>query len=260
MSQRAVPAPVVVVTEGGPHIWAIVNALNDAVGPVTVIQEEPEPKSVLIKRRMRLQGVVSATGQLATMVLTRLGKKAQASRAGAIAAQNALETVPRPGQAIVHVPNANAKEALEAVSRLAPKIVLLAGCRMLSRGTLAAMPCPVVNYHAGITPQYRGMNGGYWALATGDAGNFGGTVHLVDAGVDTGAVLYQQRGKPERGDNLGLYALRLASICRGICVQAVRDGLAGELKPQPASILPSRQWYHPPIWTYLWNGLFKGVW
>ena len=30
------------------------------------------------------------------------------------------------------------------------------------------------------------MNGGYWALATGDVGNFGTTVHLVDAGVDTG--------------------------------------------------------------------------
>ena len=61
------------------------------------------------------------------------------------------------------------------------------------------MPCPVLNYHAGITPKYRGMNGGYWALATGDAGNFGATVHLVDAGVDTGGVLHQVRGRPGTG-------------------------------------------------------------
>ena len=74
-------------------------------------------------------------------------------------------------------------------------MILLAGCRLLSRATLAALPCPVLNYHAGISPQYRGMNGGYFALATGDATNFGATVHLVDAGVDTGDVLYQVRGK-----------------------------------------------------------------
>ncbi|CCV14505.1 hypothetical protein MESS4_680058 [Mesorhizobium sp. STM 4661] len=52
-------------------------------------------------------------------------------------------------------------------------VVLLAGCRLLSRQTLARMPCPVLNYHAGIAPRYRGMNGGYWALASGDAENFG---------------------------------------------------------------------------------------
>jgi methionyl-tRNA formyltransferase len=251
---------IVVVTEGGPHIWAIVNALNDALGPVTVIEEDGEPKSVLIKRRMKKQGVISAAGQLATMVLTRLGKKATGSRAEKIAADNGMETQPRPGQAIVRVPDANSQETLDAIARLAPRVVFLAGCRMLTRKTLAAIHCPVINYHAGITPQYRGMNGGYWALAGGDAGNFGGTVHLVDAGVDTGAVLYQQRGKPEKGDNLGLYALRLASICRGICVQGVRDAVEGKLKPQPASQAPSKQWYHPPIWTYLWNGLFRGVW
>jgi methionyl-tRNA formyltransferase len=131
---------------------------------------------------------------------------------------------------------------------------------MLTRATLAAMPCPVINYHAGITPRYRGMNGGYWALAENDAGNFGGTVHLVDAGVDTGAILYQQRGRPEKGDNLGLYALRLAVICRAICVQAVRDALDGKLAPQPPGSMPSKQWYHPPIWTYLGNGMFRGIW
>ncbi|TIV10198.1 MAG: formyl transferase, partial [Mesorhizobium sp.] len=125
--------------------------------------------------------------------------------------------------------------------------------------TLAKMPCPVLNYHAGIAPKYRGMNGGYWALASGDQGNFGTTVHLVDAGVDTGGVLKQARGKPKTGDTIASYALRQAAFSRDICVEAIGNVLAGRLETIDPG-LPSKQWYHPTIWFYLWIGLTKRVW
>lgn len=247
------------MTEGGPHVWAIVNALADRFGSVTVILETPESKKALLMRRARRQGWVSAAGQLGTMVLVRLGKRFFAARADRIVKDAGLETEPRPGQAIVDVSSANSPEFVAAIERLKPAAILLGGCRLLSRATLAAMPCPVLNYHAGITPKYRGMNGGYWSLATGDAENFGATVHLVDAGVDTGAVLHQVRGRPGRGDNIALYALRLAAMSREICIQGVRDALEGRLAPTSPD-LPSKQWYHPTLWFYLWTGLRKGVW
>ncbi len=250
---------IVVVTEGGPHIWAIVNALSNRFGPITVILETPESKAQLLRRRASRQGWFNIAGQIGTMVLTRLGKRFLAGRAKKIVAENGLEIAPRPDQAIIQVPSANSPEFLQAIETAAPKVVLLAGCRMLSRHTLAAMPCPVLNYHAGITPKYRGMNGGFGALANGDEENFGATVHLVDAGVDTGAVLYQARGRPKPGDNLMLYPLRLAALSRGICVSALEDALAGGLRPVETA-MASRQWYHPPVWSYLWTGLTKGVW
>ncbi len=250
---------IVVVTEGGPHIWAIVNVLADRFGQITVILETPESKRALLTRRARKQGWVSVAGQLGTMVLTRLGKRLFAGRAERIAAETGLETEPRPGQVIVEVPSANSPEFLAAIERLKPEVVMLAGCRLLSQKTLAAMPCPVLNYHAGITPGYRGMNGGYWALATGDIRNFGATVHLVDAGVDTGGVLHQVRGRPGKGDNIALYALRLAALSQEICVRGVEDAIEGRLAPIKPD-MPSEQWYHPTIWFYLWTGLTKGVW
>ena len=189
---------IVVVTEGGPHIWAIVNALANRFGKITVILETPESKKALLTRRAAKQGWVTVAGQLGTMVLVRLGKRFFASRAARIAAENGLETDPQPRQAIIEVPSANSPEFLSSIEKLEPAVVLLAGCRLLSQKTLAAMPCPVLNYHAGITPGYRGMNGGYWALATGDAGNFGATVHLVDAGVDTAACCIRCAAGPER--------------------------------------------------------------
>lgn len=250
---------IVVVTEGGPHIWALVNAMTDHFGPITVVEESPESKKALLARRARRQGWIAALGQLGTMVLVRLGKRFFAPRAERIERQAALETRPRAGQAIIKVSSANAPDLVAAIKRLRPEVILLAGCRLLSKRTLAAIPCPVLNYHAGITPKYRGMNGGYWALATGDTGNFGTTVHLVDTGVDTGGVLLQVHGKPEPGDNIALYPLRLAAISREICIRAVADALDGRLTPISPD-MPSQQWYHPTIWFYIWTGMTKGVW
>ncbi|WP_137933168.1 formyl transferase [Mesorhizobium comanense] len=253
------PRPIVVVTGGGAHVWAIVNDIADRVGPVSVVLEVPESKKRLLLGRARRQGWISAIGQLGTMVLSRLGKRLLADHAARLIAEERLETEPRQNQPIVHVASANSPECLQAIEKMKPGVVLLNGCRLLSKDMLAAMPCPVLNYHAGITPKYRGMNGGYWALVSGDAGNFGSTVHLVDAGVDTGGVLKQARGKPGKGDTISSHALRQAAFSRDICVEAVADALGGRLVTIDPG-LPSKQWYHPTIWSYVWTGLRTGIW
>ncbi|MEW9805155.1 formyl transferase [Mesorhizobium sp. ZMM04-5] len=250
---------IAVVTAGGPHVWVIVNALRDRLGDVTVILEEPESKKRLLLRRARKLGWIEVAGQLGTMVFTRLRKLVLSGRDRAALTSRGMNTEPRDDQPIVNIASADSPDLADAVKKLGAEVVLLAGCRMLSQRTLDQMPCPVLNYHAGINPAYRGMNGAYWALATGDAGNFGATVHLVDAGVDTGDILHQVRGAPEPGDNLTNYAMRLAAMSRDICTQAVEDVLEGRAKPTMSN-LPSKQWYHPTVWFYVWTGLTRGVW
>lgn len=259
MSEASLPSGVCVVTAGGPYPWIIINALIEAFGPIDVVLEQPEPRGAFLRRRARKIGWLATAGQFGTMILVRLGKKRFAGRIAQIVAENGLQEQPKPGQKIAEVASVNAPEFLDAIRRLKPKIILLAGCRIMRPDVLAALDCPVLNYHAGITPQYRGMNCGYWALAAGDPANFGGTVHLVDNGVDTGAVIYQARGAPGPGDNLMTYTHCVAAISRAICVAAVRDALEGKLKPAMIGG-PSRQWYHPTIWQYVWTGLTRGVW
>jgi folate-dependent phosphoribosylglycinamide formyltransferase PurN len=250
---------IVIVTEGGPHIWGIVNAIAARFGQPTIILENPESKSDLLRRRARRLGWISAAGQFGTMVIIRSAKVLMTRRLAELAQNEGFDTSPPPADTIVKVPSANSPEFVEVIRRINPDVVLLAGCRLLKLETLGAIPCPVLNYHAGITPNYRGMNGGYWALATGDAVNFGTTVHLVDTGVDTGAVLHQVQGRPAKGDTIATYALTMAAFSRDICIRAIEDALSGKLSPFEPT-LPSRQWYHPTLWSYLWTGLTRRVW
>ena len=256
---RSASSGVCVVTAGGPYAWIIINALGDAFGPIDVILEAPEPRGAFLKRRARKLGWFTVAGQFGTMVLVRLGKQRFAERIRRIVEANGLREEPDPGHRIIEIDSVNSQAFLDAVRHLDPKVILLVGCRILKPAILGAIKCPVLNYHAGINPQYRGLNGGYWAMASGDAENFGATVHLVDIGVDTGPILHQVRGRPAPDDNIMTYGHRLAAMSREMCVTAVRDALEGRLRPV-ATEAPSRQWYHPTVWQYVLTGLSKGVW
>ncbi len=37
---------ILAITAGGPYPWIIINALGERFGPITVIEEEPESKTL----------------------------------------------------------------------------------------------------------------------------------------------------------------------------------------------------------------------
>lgn len=252
-------SPVIVVTAGGAHAWILVNALADAYSDVRVIEEAPEPKSAFLKRRARLIGWPRTAGQFATMVLSRFGKRFAARRTAEILAARGVSAEPDAHVPVTRVASVNAPECLEAILAAKPGVVLLVSCRLMRAPVIAAIPCPVLNCHPGITPAYRGMWGGYWARALADPGNYGSTVHLVDAGVDTGDVVRQVRHAPHPRETIFTDALAQAAAAREIVVASVGDALANRLAPVPAAGA-SRQHFHPTLWFYLWRGLTGRVW
>ncbi|MEM5474153.1 formyl transferase [Hoeflea sp. AS60] len=250
---------IVVITAGGPYAWVIVNALASRFENLEVVLEQPESKSVFLKRRARKIGWFQTAGQFGTMFISRFGKRFAQERTNQIISTSGVQPELASDVAVTNVSSANGRDCLDLLSERNPDVVFLAGCRMLSKATLAAISCPVINYHSGINPKYRGLAGGWWARATGDHENYGTTVHLVDAGVDTGDTLYQAFLTPYPGESLLTDSLAMAAGSREIVVRAVEDALKGELQPK-ASALPSVQRFHPPIWTYLMTGIFKRIW
>lgn len=88
-------------------------------------------------------------------------------------------------------------EAEEEIVRLLREarvdFVVLAGfMRVIKEPLLRAFPGRILNIHPSLLPAFRGLEAWRQALEAG-VPEAGCTVHLVDAGVDTGAILGQSR-------------------------------------------------------------------
>jgi hypothetical protein len=233
--------------------------LAAAFPDLKIVVEQPVARSTLLRGRMRRLGPLQVAGQVAFMAFARALQFGSRPRIDEILEQHRLAPRWPEGCERIEVPSVNSPECIAAIERLKPRVILVLGTRIVERKTLAAIKAPLINYHAGITPKYRGVHGGYWAKAEGDLENFGVTVHLIDPGIDTGAVLYQARLTPVAADNYATFPyLQLAAVLP-LIEQAARDALAGKLNPQ-AVTLPSRLWSHPTIWSYIKAGLRRGAW
>ena len=79
-------------------------------------------------------------------------------------------------------------------------LVVLAGfMRLVKAPLLAAFPGRILNVHPSLLPAFPGLRAWEQALAAG-VGETGCSVHLVDAGMDTGEILGQARIPVEPGD------------------------------------------------------------
>lgn len=250
---------VLLLTAGGFNPWMIANRLHQRFPRLRVLQEPPESKALLLKRRVRRFGWINALGQIATMVFSRFGKHFTGARMAEIARAHGLSGTLDATIPIETVGSLNDPASVARIVELKPSVVLTISCRILSKATLDAIPCPVINLHSGVNPAYRGQMGGYWSLASNDPENFGATVHLVDAGVDTGGILEVIRTTPSRADSMWTYPTLLTAISADAMERAARDAIDGRLAPREASG-PSKLWFNVPVWTWLYNGLTKGIW
>lgn len=252
-------AKVILMTSGGLNPQIMINALARQFPSLQVIQENYETKREIFRRRARKLGRLTALGQLATMSLSRLGKNFALRRTEEILEEYKLWAGENRSVPVTRVATLNSKDTQVLLQQMQPDVVFLISCRPLSRGMLASIRCPLLNFHAGINPAYRGQMGGYWSRVERDEENFGATVHLVDIGIDTGDTLYEVRVKPSRRDTIATYPLLLTAAGTGIAARAIEDALNGTMQPRrPTGRSVLR--FPPPVWTYLYHGLTRGIW
>ncbi len=249
---------VVLLTARGALANRAIAHLSARFPGLVVLQEEPETKWQIIRRRTRLLGAFNAWGQAAAGLVFRLAACRVARRAAELG--SADPTVPDQRRArVVNVDNINSRRACRALELIQPRVVAVYGTRIISQTTLNTVDAPFINYHAGINPKYRGQHPAYWARVNGDHENAGVTVHLVDKGVDTGEVIYQAPIAFAPEDNITTYQYVQLATGMNLLAQAIYDALEGRLRTQSVA-LPSKLWFPPTIWQYVYNGAVKGVW
>jgi phosphoribosylglycinamide formyltransferase 1 len=119
----------------------------------------------------------------------------------------------------------------EELTARRPDWVVSAGfMKLLGPAVLGAFPGRVLNTHPALLPAFPGARAVRDALAAG-VPTTGATVHLVDAGVDTGPVLAQRPVPVLPGDDEAALHERIKTVERELLVQTLDDLVVAGLPP-----------------------------
>lgn len=135
------------------------------------------------------------------------------------------------------VPSANDGVVERFLREHEPDLVIIRGIGILAPRILRAAPGRFVNVHGGYLPDYRGNHCIFFALCHGDHGHIGGTVHFVDEGVDTGAIV---RVVPQTPDSSGsdapdvVYSHSVRGAINALAELLEKDPGTWPRHPQPA--------------------------
>jgi methionyl-tRNA formyltransferase len=126
-----------------------------------------------------------------------------------------------------------APEFLEPLAAWKPDLIAVTAFgRILHSGILKLPPMGCVNVHGSLLPKYRGAAPVQWAVINGDS-ETGITTMMMDEGMDTGAMLLQERIPILPDDTAGTLAPRLAVLGGRLLVETIRQLKAGILTPIP---------------------------
>jgi phosphoribosylglycinamide formyltransferase-1 len=115
------------------------------------------------------------------------------------------------------------------------ELVVLAGyMQLVSPAFLAAFPRRVINVHPSLLPAFPGIDAIGQALAYG-ARVTGVTVHFVDEGVDTGAIIFQRALEIGDTTDPGELHDRLRPLEHELLPEAVRRIAAGAVDLDPGN-------------------------
>ncbi len=242
---------ILMLGSDNPTTWIIYNHLIQEFGSFPILVEQPVSRLELLRIRRRKLGAISVVSQIAFVAtIRRYMAWRHKTKINEICLAEGMEMTPPLTSAIQHIDNVNSEQCRDLLTKFAPKIVIVNGTRIIRKPTLEATKAVFINTHQGITPQYRGGNGAYWALYNRDKSYCGVTVHLVDEGIDTGHIIDQAIIRPGNTDNFVTYPFLLTAKAIPILVKAIRDVRAGKLKTRPIEG-ESRVWYHPGLLQYI---------
>lgn len=235
-------------------------ALQETGAQVDVLLESALSRCAAVRRRIKRFGINIAVGQLAFRAV--LVPLLQVSSRTRIRELRRDLPIPQPvaSAPVLRVSSANETAVHRFLRERRPDLVVVNGTRILRPELLTATDAPFINLHLGITPLYRGVHGGYWALVEQRPDLFGATVHRIDEGVDTGTVLGRAFALPSEQDNFSSYPYLQLSVGLPVLARIARSELGLEQAvPVEHLDLPSRQRYHPTAWAYLKFRLTRGT-
>lgn len=151
--------------------------------------------------------------------------------------QTTVEFAWERGLPVLEVARLADAEVLAALAGYEPGVIAVS-CfpHRFPASLLALPPGGVLNLHPSPLPRGRGPDPLFWLFREPEwagAGGAGATVHLMDRGLDSGPILFQERFALADGTTGQELELRAASVGAGLLARGVGAVLAGVAAPQP---------------------------
>jgi len=240
----------------------IANYLVSKGYEVTVIKEEKIPIRLLLKNRILRIGFFKVIDQvLFQVIIVSLLKVFSRHRINQIMKRFPVTNICFDQSIkIFNVQSINHPKVSELLKRLDYNLIVVNGTRIISPEIIKSTDKKIINTHCGITPEFRGSHGAYWAMHCGKSELAGVTIHIVEEGIDTGKILWQSQIDPQKGDCFLTYGyLQYLSALKGF------DFVIGDLMDcreiSPSLVTNesfSRLWSTPGITDYI-RGIVRKV-
>jgi methionyl-tRNA formyltransferase len=168
-------------------------------------------------------------------------------------ADKSLRELPRPPvkpqpKKANYVETVNGPDAVEAISRLEPDVIIQIKAGILRRQVFELARIGTLNLHPGIAPLIRGQDPLYWALWKRKREWMGVTLHYIDEGIDTGPVLAYAPVEPRYpGERFPPLYVRTTEVGVERLVEALCRLARGE-----------RWTIHPPQGERVYHTVFSG--
>ena len=98
------------------------------------------------------------------------------------------------------VSDANSLDCKNLLEEIKPELMIIMISKILKDYIVQIPSIGTINVHAGILPQYRGVDSRRWAIL--EKGDIGISVHFVDVGVDSGDIIYRKKLSVKENENL----------------------------------------------------------
>jgi len=251
---------VIILATQGQTTNLLYNQLAQHFNVQKVILEKKISKKTILKNRIKKLGLFKVIGQVLFMVtIPKILNRTSKHRIKQIIQEADQNDSPIPDEIIINVNSINDNSIAQLINQLSPNLIFVNGTRIISKTIIESTNNKMINIHVGITPKYRGVHGGYWALYNNDYQNFGTTVHYIDSGVDTGNIIAQRTTTISKQDNFATYPI--LQYCLGLKIlstEIIKSNL-NNIELLNSKVSKSKLHYHPTFNQYMYKRIMSNV-
>jgi methionyl-tRNA formyltransferase len=122
---------------------------------------------------------------------------------------------------------------IQQLRELRPDLIAVTAYGQILPGNILELPrFGCLNVHTSLLPKYRGAAPIQWTILNGES-ETGVTIMKMDPGLDTGAILTQQKTPIRPEDNSQTLHDRLAALGAELLVRTIPKYVSGTIRPQP---------------------------